>query len=204
MSRKQCEKAYTKWHWGIKPLKEVEWNDPDLPDYLIETGRLVELHYKPLLPYIENPNSDIFYADPDDFQTKIIKLNKTDSNKSHLAFDPKHKYERLYILSSPAFKKKMKKYWQDSPWEAISLKDAAKEAGGKHGKMKDYPNVKVRPIGVLTHVTYACEKKGDGYSFYIHHMGEESGIQPWLVVDRKGKLYIAGGNYTSPTAGITD
>ena len=188
MNRKKAKTQYKKWHWGIEPTKEVEWDDSELPDYLIETGRLVELHYEPI----------------DGGKKKIIKLNKTDSNKSHLAFDPAHKYERLHILSSSAFKKKMKKYWDKSEWESMPLKEAAKKAGGKHGKMKDYPDVRVRPIGVLTHITYACEKKGDGYSFYIHHMGEESGIQPWLTVDKRGKLYIAGGNYTSPVPGITD
>lgn len=188
MNKKKGAKAYKRWHWGIEPTKEVEWSDPELPDYLIETGRLVELHYEPLAGG----------------KKKIIKLNKTDSNGSHLAFDPDHKYERLFILSSPSFKKKMKKYWTNSPWDSIPLREAAKEAGGKHGKMRDYPDVRVRPIGVLTNITYACEKKGDGYSFYIHHMGEESGIQPWLTVDKRGKLYIAGGNYTSPTPGITD
>ena len=72
MNKKKARKEYTKWHWGIEPTKEVEWNDPELPDYLIETGRLVELHYEPI----------------DGGKKKIIKLNKTDSNNSHLAFDP--------------------------------------------------------------------------------------------------------------------
>lgn len=186
--KKKYAKEYKKWHWGIEPIEEVEWDDPDLPEYLIECGRLVELHYKPL----------------QGGKKKIIKLNKKDANSSHLAFDPDHKYERLHLLLSPAFKRKMKKYWKDSKWETVKLQELAKKAGGRHGKMKDYPNVNVRPVGILTHVTYACEKKGDGYSFYIHHMGEESGIQPILAVDAKGKMYIAGGNYTSPTPGITD
>ena len=76
--------------------------------------------------------------------------------------------------------------------------------GGRHAKKDDYPNVKVRPIGILTNVVYGTEKQGDGYSFYIHHMGEESGIQPALGVDRRGRLWVLGGNYTSPTPGITD
>lgn len=95
-----------------------------------------------------------------------------------------------------------KDYWTGSDWEELPLKSLAKEIGGK--QVKGYPNVEVRPIGILTAVVYACEKEGDGYSFYIHKMGEESGLQPCLAVDEKGRLWIAGGNYTSPIPGITD
>ena len=36
---------YTRWHWGIQPGQQVEVDDPDLPDRLVECGKLVELHY---------------------------------------------------------------------------------------------------------------------------------------------------------------
>jgi hypothetical protein len=66
-------------------------------------------------------------------------------------------------------------------------------------------HVHASPVGILTHVVYATDKKGDGYSFYIHKLGEESGLRPCLAVDGQGRMWIAGGNYKgNPTPGITD
>ena len=70
--------------------------------------------------------------------------------------------------------------------------------------MDDYEDIFVQPIGIMTNVVYACEKKGDGYSFYIHALGEESGIRPVLGMADDGSLWFAGGNYTAPIQGITD
>ena len=31
-------KLYKDWHWGVPHAVEMEWEDEDLPRYLIETG----------------------------------------------------------------------------------------------------------------------------------------------------------------------
>ena len=70
----------------------------------------------------------------------------------------------------------------------------------RHG----YPDVMVKPLGAVTAVVYQTHKKGDGPSYYIHQMAEISGKFPFLGVDNRGRLWLAGGNYTSPNPGITD
>ena len=192
---------YEEWHWGTPHTGTAEWKDADVDSALqgdagnlIETGRLVELHFR----------------EPHKRKDTVIKLKRTEANGSHLAFDPEHPHQRLYILLHPDFSERMRqKYLEDDRFEGGSrhrfmlLGEAARAAGGKHATT-DYPKVDVSPIGMLTHVVYATEKKGDGYSFYIHKLGEESGLNPALTIDNRGRLWIAGGNYTSPTPGITD
>lgn len=192
---------YEEWHWGIPSASVKEWKDEDVDGALhgpngelIETGRLVELHFR----------------EPGKRKDTVVRLNRGEANGSHLSFDPHHPSQRLYIHSHPKFAERMhQKYLQDDHFEggsrhqAMPLKQAAKIVGGRHGT-SDYPDVMVTPIGILTHVVYATEKKGDGFSFYIHKLGEESGLRPALTIDDKGRMWIAGGAYTSPTPGITD
>jgi hypothetical protein len=191
---------YKKWHWGVDATVIKDWNDPDVdsvlgPDNIvIETGRLVELHFR----------------EPHKRKDTIVKLDKDEANGSHLVFDPDHHSNRLYIYSQDGFKERMRErylsngtYKGRSRYQDMPLKNAAKIVGGRHAT-DDYPNLDVVPIGILTHVVYATEKTGDGYSFYIHKLGEESGINPALTISEDGRLWIAGGNYTSPEAGITD
>ena len=64
--------------------------------------------------------------------------------------------------------------------------------------------MKVKPVGVLTALVYFTHKQGDGPSYYIHQMGELSHHLPILAFDRHGRPWLAGGNYTCPTPGITD
>ena len=154
---------YKKWHWGNDATMEIEWEDPDVPGVMVGIGNLHELHVKPL------------------GSEKTDELVMQDGSTEWIAFDPKHPYERLYLLLS---------------------KDV-QAAGGKQAK-HPYPDVEVQPVGELTHVVYYTDKKGDGLSQYIHEFGEESGILPLLAADRTGRLWIAGGNMTSPYAGITD
>ena len=183
---------YTDWHWGVEPKNLTEINDPDLPEELVETGRLVELHYR---QPEQNPKR----------KDKVYKLAKKNSNKTHLAFDPHHKYERLYIATNdkPTLKKFKKDLYTTSPYKDVDLGDMSLYVGGKHA-MDDYPPIDARAVGILTSIVYACEKEGDGYSFYVHKMGEESGIQPILAASKDGRLWVVGGNYTSPIQGITD
>jgi hypothetical protein len=190
------EKKYSDWHWGIAPKSVIDWEDPDLPEgEVIECGRLVELHYR----------------EPGMRKDTVMKLTRKEANGSHLVFDPEHPYGRLYILSHTDFSDRMKKKYRQNPnyesgtkYREASLTDLARAVGGRHA-VDDYPDVEAAPVGILTHVVYATEKKGDGYSFYIHKLGEESGVRPCLCIDKKGRLWIVGGNYRgNPTPGITD
>jgi hypothetical protein len=184
-------KAYKEWHWGIEPALEVEWEDPDLPEVLVEAGRLAEIHYR---PFGQNPKQ----------KHQVLRLTEEDTGKSHLAFDPNHQHDRLYFLINPATSRKLaRKLYRNSAWEPLPMAELAEMAGGRHAT-PDYPAVDVAPIGVMTNVVYATEKQGDGFSQYIHKMGEESGIQPALGIDRQGRIWICGGNYQSPVPGITD
>ena len=185
---------YKTWHWGVEPqANPIEVNDPDYPDSaLIECGRLVEFTYRA-------PRQSLKIKD------RLYKLPKSESNKTHLVFDPYHPNDRLYIVSTS--KKALSNFKNDlyksNPYQECPLSDISLFAGGRHA-MDDYPEVSGKVIGVLTSIVYACKKKGDGYSFYVHQLGEETGIQPLICVDDKGRLWIVGGNYTSPIQGITD
>lgn len=200
---KAGSELYREWHWGVNPKHVIKWTDSDLDDHLmrynpsaelVECGRLVELHVR----------------EPGNRSDTVIRLNRKEGNGSHLAFDGYHPYQRLYILSHPDFLARMLGKYRKNPdykggskYRAMPLAEIAQRAGGRHAT-RDYMNVEAAPVGILTHVVYATEKKGDGYSQYIHKLGEESGIRPVLAADGYGRLWVAGGNYTSPTPGITD
>lgn len=187
--------TYRDWHWGINPQTVIEWDDPDYPPGdLVECGRLVELHIR----------------EPDKKRDTVIRLTKKERDGSHLVFDPNHPNQRLYILSHPDFMARMRGTYRKNPdfkggskYRAMPLAEIAKAVGGRHGR-GDYGDIVAAPMGVLTHVVYATEKQGDGFSNYIHKLGEESGIRPALAADNGGRLWVVGGNYTSPTPGITD
>ena len=139
----------------------------------------------------------------------MIEFARNVSPRAHIAYDPEHEHERLYRLVLPSQRKTLKeRFWDHNAMKPVNLNDLAKIAGGKHGRKRDYPNVMAKPLGVLTAVVYYTAKKGDakpnGGSFYIHHVGEISSRYPFLCIDKKGRLWLAGGNTTSPTPGITD
>jgi len=190
---------YTNWHWGVEPAQVAAWPDepdglvypfngrPDSP--LVECGRLVELH-------VFKPGS---------LRTKVLKLSRDESNETPLVFDPAHPYRRLYILTGPQLRARTRAFYTDpkASYRINPLVGVAYYAKGRHAT-PDYHDLDVRPLGVLTNIVYATNKKGDGPSMYIHEFGEDSGVQPALCVDALGRLWIAGGNYTSPDPGITD
>lgn len=85
-----------------------------------------------------------------------------------------------------------------------SLTEIAQAAGGRQARFS-YPNVQALPIAPVTHIVYGTEKKGDGYSHYIHKFSEETGgPRPWLAIDTEGRSWLLGGSYTVPPEGITD
>jgi hypothetical protein len=61
-----------------------------------------------------------------------------------------------------------------------------------------------KPLGIASAVTYDTDKSVDGRSYYIHRFGEETGIRPVAAVSEDGTLWWCGGDYTCPTAGITN
>lgn len=88
--------------------------------------------------------------------------------------------------------------------QGMQLGALAARVGGRQARFPS-PAVLVVPIGEVTHVVYATDKLGDGYSHYIHKFSEESGgPRPWLAVDAVGRSWLAGGSYTVPPEGITD
>lgn len=197
----QGQGAYTSWHWGYNPRKVVDWDDPDMPRMLIECGRLVRLHVR--APRETNE------VHPRRRRDAMIEFSAFVSKDAHIAYDPNHMFERLYLLIPPSQRKTLKKkFWDHNPMRAMNLNDLAQIAGGKHGKQRDYPNVLAKPLGVLTGVVYYTAKKGDAErdkgSFYIHKVGEISHRYPFLCIDAKGRLWLAGGNTRSPSPGITD
>jgi hypothetical protein len=196
---------YDDWHWGVGPSKVMDWDDPDYPRMLIECGRLVRMHVRAPDNWVANPK-----AHPRRKRDTMIELSRVASENSHIAFDPDHPEERLYLLvDSNVSKTLARRFWHENDSKPIELNALAAIAGGKHGKRADYPQIKVKPIGVLTAVVYRTHKKGDENpgdprSFYIHAVGELSNHYPILSVDERGRLWLAGGNYTAPSPGITD
>jgi hypothetical protein len=178
------------WHWGIPAKRVVDWQDPSIPPILIEIGQLCELHVKPI----------------DGGPIVIMSIPEADWPACHVAFDPDHASQRIYILIPQAYQREMRPTYV--PKLARPLFECAQAIGGRHARRNDYPRLQVTPLGVLTHVVYFTHKKGDenpgdDRSQYIHEMGEEGGIPPALCVDASGRLWVAGGSYTCPIPGIT-
>lgn len=188
------KKEYEDWHWGEGVQKVVDWNDDDMPPMLVECGRLIRLH-------VRAPRAE---RHPRRERDAWIEFSRSTSEGSHIAYDPAHPHERLYLLVPPGPRAAIaNRFWRENDSPTYDLAHLAQIAGGRHAR-EDYPHIPVKPIGVLTAVVYRTTKKGDGMSYYIHQMGEMSHYFPILAVDAKGRLWLAGGNYTSPTPGITD
>jgi hypothetical protein len=189
------------WHWfndgdaEAPEVKVVRWEDPEVPSTLIECGRLVRLQVRVPSKNPKHPRRE---------KDHMIEFSRIVSENSHLAYDPEHDNERLYLLlakhARPAVKQR---FWNDNPMQAMDLNDLAVLAGGRHGK-RDYPEIEVKPIGITTAVVYYTPKKSDGQSYYIHQLGELSHYYPVLACDETGRLWLAGGQYTCPRPGIKD
>jgi hypothetical protein len=188
LSKKELAKGskeYKDWHWGYGAKKVLDWNDKDMPRILVECGKLVRLHVRaPQFTSGRHPRRR---------RDAMIEFSRSVSPKAHVAYDPDHPYERLYLLVPPAQRRTLKeKFW--NPSQARNLNELAAIAGGKHGKKRDYPNIMCTPIGVLTGIVYYTAKKGDATedsgSFYIHQVGEISHVYPFLCVDASNYGFI--------------
>lgn len=195
MTRRYTQ-AFTDWHWGIAPKEEIDWTDPRkdengddvYPENLIECGRFTSVEF----------------IDPHTRSTGAITLTRAQANRSHWTFNSDHRYGRLYILIPPDIQAEVKKrYWTKNQYAAQPLAVIARKVGGLHST-SDYPALKAKPIGLITLFVYTTEKEGDGTSHYKHRAGEVSGIRPCLAADEHGRLWVVGGNYTSPIPGVTD
>lgn len=186
------------WHWNnANPVRLIDWKDPDLDrmkPQLVECGRWIAAH-------VRTPRRD---KHPRRERDTRIELSRTLSNKCHLVFDRKHPFRRLYILLQPDAQAVMKRrFWDENRVPPMKLGQLALLAGGRHST-GDYPQVAVKPVGVLTGLIYWTHKRTNPPSFYLHLMGEVSHYYPILSCDNRGRLWLAGGNYTAPNPGITD
>jgi hypothetical protein len=187
-------KLYEKWHWGEKPQMVIDWPDTDFPPNLIECGRLVRLHFR--APGSVHPRRQ---------RDTMLEFAKKTARRSFLAYDPDHPNERLYLLVDPAaWEKLSQRFWHENTATPMPLGEMAMLAGGRHGKTNDYPDILIKPIGILVAFVYHTTKKTDGSCYYIHNAGEESCFYPVLCCDEIGRLWLAGGNYTCPVQGVTD
>ncbi len=207
---------YKRWKWGQEPDKVVSLNLPrvgamsarnEKNPRFVEIGRLVGFYLRPDIDLSKNKKQkhtqELMLTQPDDIE------------KSHVVFDRKHKNHRIYISLAPHLMKDTKALYQSLDTSPVLLKDVVRTQNpmhtkGRHDASKDYPNVRVKPIGYVTDLIYKTRKSGDGLSEYIHAFGEPYGAykkwtsRPILAVDKEGHLWFAGGNYRCPYAGITN
>ena len=170
-------KRYKSSHWGNPSTKIYDIKDQDLPDTLVKMGDLLEIKIR------RGPTLDAF------------------TPRCLLAFSARLD-ERLYNVLTQKCKKEMKKLIRpDKEW--VSLTNAADQIGGRQAEFS-YPDIPVQVLGEAAHVVYHTDKVDDGPSDYIHVLGEETGVRPLLCVDKQGRLWYAGGNYSVPDEGITD
>jgi hypothetical protein len=160
---------------------------------LIQCGRLLQIRFRiPVGGEIPNGRVDEF------------NLPTSVGRWSYLMFDNDDKRQPLYMIMDDRAKDYVKSnLFKTNPFPLMPLKEVAKHTGGLQAKGWQ-PNVLVKPVGISTAIIYFATKSEDGASNYIHRFGEESGIRPVLCVAQDGCLWFAGGDYTCPTAGITN
>ncbi|NDC58447.1 MAG: hypothetical protein EBZ50_06415 [Alphaproteobacteria bacterium] len=194
--RSAAARAAKEWHWGVPAKQAIDWRDPDVDRNLhdrevIEIGRLVEIRVRP----------------PGQRKIARVSLPEASVPLSHVVFDRAHPKQRIYFLVDPDLQPALAEL--HNPRSAMRLDDYAVQIGSGHAT-RDYPPVRVTPLGRASHVLYETEKgaywkhdEPDGLSTYIHKMGEDGGVEPGIGVDAHGRLWFAGGSYTCPRPGIT-
>lgn len=194
------KKRWWDWHWytgsesDAPSVRVIKWDDPHTPPELVECGRLVRLQVR--VPTRGNPRH------PRTERDHMIEFSRSVSDNAHLAFDPTHENQRLYMLVPKVARNALRnRFWDENDMAPVDLGTLAHVAGGRHGR-KDYPDIVVKPIGITTAVVYQTPKRVDGKSYYIHQLGELTHYYPILACDEEGRLWFAGGDYTCPRPGI--
>ena len=193
-------KAFWNWKWYDREdsnpgeVRVFEIDDDDLPERLVGCGRLIAFRYR--VPITGNVRSN---------PSKEFRVPSSGQQDSFLFFDLDDPGQRLYpVLSEKARGLAAASFYRPNPFAEISLPQLAKMTGGRQAKGVPYPDVMVKPIGVASAAVYEAEKRDDGKSLYIHRFGEETGVRPVLAMGNDGRIWLAGGDYTCPTPGITN
>lgn len=182
----ELKRAYAAWHWG-EPAKLVKQIDDPLVPNVVGIGRLV-----------------CFELDGDQelqFPTGCW-----------LAYDKAHPHERIHVITTPAFRASVRNAMKRVK-NPVPLQNIARQTRGTHVRYP-LPNLRGVPLGVLEAVVYHTLKRGDAPSVkregvwgseYHHEFGKEHsrGIKPILAADVTGRIWVCGGSYTCPLAGIT-
>ena len=207
---KKYQNRYKKWHWGTRPTGTIEYDDPRLPENLIEIGKLWELIITPQRREYGKKGKGEFRINPDALSISPLE---DDINNNYVLFDPDHRLQRIYFILSPDLQHKMKDHYTNMKVNPMPLSTLAMLTGGRQAQ-GDYPDVMVKPLGYSSHIAYYTHKKGDDpASPYMHEMGEGEadrkgnkveGIEPMLGLSKDGSIWIAGGSYTCPLEGITN
>jgi len=176
---------YQRLHWGLPPHRIIHVDDPLVPD-ASAMGALVALYL-------------------------------VDGDGEHVALDfPEHgsflavhePTERLYMIAPQTFRRQCKREFdrlvRDVPQARVTLPELAAAAPGVQARKGGWPRIDATALGITTHILYFTDKQGDGPSTYIHAFGEESGRRPLLAADYTGRVWLAGGDYTTPPEGITN
>ena len=215
--------AWNDWHWNKggrrNAPQRISVSTPHIGEdaTLIEAGRFVSIHFEPLaaveqelartLPIMRademTKEAALEGNEPDEYL--VLELEEKDWPHNWVAFDFDHEEDRIYLLFDPAIRRQLARHlWDAFPaMQSASLGELAAQVGGSHGNADDYPDVQVKPLGYIFYLSYYTHKEGDDpASIYIHRMGEEKGIEPILAVSEDGRLWIAGGSYKCPNAGI--
>jgi hypothetical protein len=180
-------KNYHEAHWGHSPTRKYHVQDDDLPEVLVEMGKLLEIHLEDGRDIVFQPGNMLPYATTPD--------------------------TRLYFVLSQTAQRKMKQLLWDPKAPVFPLSHIAKLVGGRQARYP-YPDVLVQPVSLMTDVVYRTTKgrydedqeEPDGLSEYIHKFGElneGTGELPMVCVDHYGRLWLAGGAYKTLRGGIT-
>ena len=178
---------YTKKHWGNAPDFVYETEDPRLPPYLSEMGKLQEV--------------EIAVLDDNGRKIDVLTLDLPDDDRCILAYDKDA--HRLYAVYPDTVARSLKRLFQPN-MPTYSLAQIARSTRGRHAQGR-YPSpVQAQSLGPCNHVIYWTHKKGHGPSRYKHELGENTHKPPDVCIDADGQLWFAGGNYTIRKHGIID
>lgn len=190
---------FKRWHWGKEPTHQIQIDDDRFPAELIEIGRLMEMR-------IDLADETGNRANPK--EELGLEIDNKSINECYVLFDNDHSKERIYFYLNDETQRDFADLYDQIDSEPKVLNELAKFGGGHHSRMNDYPMVYAKPLGYLTHLVYYTHKKGDDDgigSGYVHEMGEEKGgTHPLIAIAEDGTIWMCGGSYTCPNAGITN